>query len=508
MPSMLQSFTMNDAERGERERRVKGKKPLKRVAWADEVGGELLWVCRSIEEGEEKVAGSSKNSIRDQKFAFKDYQRRGRPRAQYGGGNYRGRVGRSHEDAEAMFDTNGKNNTREPKRALNDFQQRESTRIQAGGLGREGRCRGEGDDINCSIKASRSYKEALLWRGETHHSAFTTRHSPRRLPPPTWAPKSRHQGKRCFRCLASDHVVAECRDPVRCFRCRRTGHRAILCKRYPAGNAVNMNRALQHRGREPVTKVYVPYTEEYLRRVELRRNAILADVIPPANLGPDPIITIKNALASRFGGYNDDFAVARCRERDFAIFLPEWVPAEVLVRREVLTLNGFWLRCFPWGQYRYVRHHRVQYRAWIRLINLPFEIWTVARVAALVSGFGRFIKADEATKAMKDLRAFRCQIALDSIYSIPQNLSVIIGEELFPVMIHLERWERQEDRGDNAPPAPPRNDGDGAGAPEDGRDPARQAGDDDAGRDEEMEDAPGELEEVDSVPQTHSALGA
>nr|CAD1833671.1 unnamed protein product [Ananas comosus var. bracteatus] len=183
-----------------------------------------------------------------------------------------------------------------------------------------------------------------------------------------------------------------------------------------------MNRVDNFRGRAPVAKVYVPFTEEYVRRVELRRNAILADIIQPANLGLDPISVIKTTLASRFGGYTEDFAVARSRVRDFAIFLLEWVPAASLIRREVLTLNDFWIRCWPWGRDRDARAHRVRYKAWIRLINLPFEIWSVARVAALVSSFGRFIKADEVTKAMTDLRAFRCQIALDSIYSILQNL--------------------------------------------------------------------------------------
>lgn len=94
-------------------------------------------------------------------------------------------------------------------------------------------------------------------------------------------------------------------------------------------------------------KVFVPYTEEYLQRQELRRNTVLADVIQPANLGPDPISTIKSAMGRRFGGYVDDFAVARHWERDFAIFLPEWVSAGVLTRREVLTLSDFWIRCYP-----------------------------------------------------------------------------------------------------------------------------------------------------------------
>lgn len=264
-----------------------------------------------------------------------------------------------------------------------------------------------------------------------------------------------------------------------------------------------MNKAAIIKGQAPQHKVFVPYTEEYLRRIELRQNAILADVIEPANLGQEPITVIKTALANRFGGYTKDFAVARCRERDYAIFLPDWVPADTLIRRQILTLNGFWLRCWPWGRYRDARPHRVQYKAWIRLINLSFEIWSVARVAALVSSFGRFIKADNITKAMTDLRAFRCQITLDSIYNILQNLSVIVDEESFSVMVHLERWERVDAGRVDAPPAPPR-DGDGN---------ARERADDlnhghreignKANEDEAMEDAPGELEEAKTNQSPH-----
>ncbi|OAY70654.1 hypothetical protein ACMD2_25377 [Ananas comosus] len=194
---------------------------------------------------------------------------------------------------------------------------------------------------------------------------------------------------------------------------------------------------------------------EFLQRRDQRRNAVLADVIQPANLGPEPTSTIANALARRFGGYTQDFPVSRFRERDFAIFLPEWVSAEVIARREILTLDGFWLRCFAWGPYRDARPHRMVYRAWIRLINLPFECWTVPRVAAIVCGFGRFIKADEVTKAMTDLRAFRCQIILDTLTDIPQNLSIVLGEERYPVMVHLESWERAVDEARGDPPGPP-----------------------------------------------------
>uniref|UniRef100_A0A6V7QYG8 CCHC-type domain-containing protein n=1 Tax=Ananas comosus var. bracteatus TaxID=296719 RepID=A0A6V7QYG8_ANACO len=261
---------------------------------------------------------------------------------------------------------------------------------------------------------------------------------------------SKYLVKRCFRCLAKDHKAAACRDPVRCLCCLGFGHRAQQCKVRSAPSEIgnNMNRLLHRQDREPVAKVFVPYTDEYLRRREIRRDL----------------------------GYIDDFAVSRYRERDFAIFLPEWVPAEDLTRREVLTLSDFWIRCYPWGQYRYARPHRSRVRAWIRLINLPFEIWTVPRVAAMVSGFGRFVKADSVTKAMTDLRAFRCQVVLDSVRDVPQNLSIVLDEEQHPVMVHIESWERIEEGGRGDPPVPPRNGPEEGGMDEDGDDNSQRTG--------------------------------
>ena len=52
--------------------------------------------------------------------------------------------------------------------------------------------------------------------------------------PPPAKPKARDAflkrlAGRCFKCLASDHLVADCRDPVRCLRCRRSGHTSSSC---------------------------------------------------------------------------------------------------------------------------------------------------------------------------------------------------------------------------------------------------------------------------------------
>ncbi|KAK3121212.1 hypothetical protein QOZ80_8BG0648230 [Eleusine coracana subsp. coracana] len=40
----------------------------------------------------------------------------------------------------------------------------------------------------------------------------------------------RRAAGRCFRCLASDHKVAQCRDPPKCILCFRSGHKAKWCR--------------------------------------------------------------------------------------------------------------------------------------------------------------------------------------------------------------------------------------------------------------------------------------
>nr|CAD1829295.1 unnamed protein product [Ananas comosus var. bracteatus] len=50
--------------------------------------------------------------------------------------------------------------------------------------------------------------------------------------------------------------------------------------------------------------------------------AILADIVQPANLGRSPQQTIASALADRFGRYPTNFVVARHREHDYMVFLP------------------------------------------------------------------------------------------------------------------------------------------------------------------------------------------
>nr|CAD1842572.1 unnamed protein product [Ananas comosus var. bracteatus] len=151
---------------------------------------------------------------------------------------------------------------------------------------------------------------------------------------------------------------------------------------------------------------FVPFTEDFLARQNRRRNAIIADVLPPANLEQFPQETIANALANRYSRYPNDLLVTRYSERDIVVFLPEWVQSDQLVRREHISLGDLRLRCFTWDPYNGARRSPIPYRALIYFVSLPYECWSSRMVAAFVGGFGRFLRADDRSSWMDDLTGY------------------------------------------------------------------------------------------------------
>ncbi len=59
----------------------------------------------------------------------------------------------------------------------------------------------------------------------------------------------------------------------------------------------------------------------------------------------------------------------------------------------------------------------------------------------MVGGFGRFIRDDETSRNMSDLQAYLCRISVDDVREIPHRLSIVLGEELVDIHVHLESSE-------------------------------------------------------------------
>ncbi|KAL5656954.1 hypothetical protein ACJX0J_030117, partial [Zea mays] len=104
--------------------------------------------------------------------------------------------------------------------------------------------------------------------------------APPRPPPPRHPFSLPPATSRCYRCLASDHQVRDCRDPVRCRGCGRLGHRQKLCPM-------------------PIARVLTPHPR---RRPSIpapaRRVPGSAVPFPPAKLAPHPDCRVCAAAAA------------------------------------------------------------------------------------------------------------------------------------------------------------------------------------------------------------------
>nr|CAD1822782.1 unnamed protein product [Ananas comosus var. bracteatus] len=217
------------------------------------------------------------------------------------------------------------------------------------------------------------------------------------------------------KCLGTNHRASTYRGPLRCARFFKAGHVARGCMdRLPMA----VYRAM--RARPSYLSAFVPQTDDLRTRQNHCRNAILVDVLPPKKLGHFPQETIANGMASRFGGFPSDFHVAKFSQRDFVIFLPEWVPADQLIRREILSLEDLRMHCLPWNPYSGLRRASLAYNVWIRLVCLPYECWSSRTVAAMVGEFGRFIRADDFSIRMVDLTGYRCLVSVNHLSDIPK----------------------------------------------------------------------------------------
>lgn len=161
------------------------------------------------------------------------------------------KVHRDHDDDEATLPASGKGSPREKKVEFNDEHHSGLLRASLKGSRSRRWTRVEGSVINYPKLVTGSYKDALMRRPRNHPSAYTSQPSHKPSSNSRRGYPACRQGKRCFRCLASDHRVSECRDPVRCFRCWKTGHRAYSYGGKTVRRDVEMNREVHRRERAP-----------------------------------------------------------------------------------------------------------------------------------------------------------------------------------------------------------------------------------------------------------------
>ncbi len=158
----------------------------------------------------------------------------------------------------------------------------------------------------------------------------------------------------------------------------------------------------------------------------------------PLQPGPLRVGTIASDLALRFGGLSTDFLVAAFHERDYVIMLPQWVRPDSLINNELIHLSHCRLWCVPWDPLHNATPSNLTYKAWIKLLNLPFECWSAHKVSAVACGFGRFIEADDSSSNVVDMMWYRCLIAVNDLANIPEHLAITLGDVTVTVPIQID----------------------------------------------------------------------
>lgn len=67
------------------------------------------------------------------------------------------------------------------------------------------------------------------------------------------------------------------------------------------------------------------------------------------------------------------------------------------------------------------------------------ECWSEPRVTSIVNEFNRYLRADENTLNIYVIIGFRCQIAIEDLADILENLAMTMGDISLSIIIHLER---------------------------------------------------------------------
>lgn len=223
--------------------------------------------------------------------------------------------------------------------------------------------------------------------------------------PPTCAPATRPaltellRGK-CLRCLTGDHLVADCRDPVRCLRCKRYGHKARACR------ASNPPRRAH--GQAPPPPLQRPPSLDQASYPELPRRAMAqsgdpalrpeeTSAVAASNSAMDEELErlstcavvaslfsdkddvapehIKKAVCSRLGVRPADVKVTRHRPEDFLLdfTFPRHREATLALKR--LSMSNLDVRIKPWRVLPYGDNCELRHHVRLCLEGIPAHAW-------------------------------------------------------------------------------------------------------------------------------------
>lgn len=322
------------------------------------------------------------------------------------------------------------------------------------------------DDINGGWQTVRNRKEHRKEKNNTQ---------PLKKPFSTVEVKSGYdrafkEGK-CFRCLASGHRKAQCRDPIRCFKCLKLGDSSSRCSgpikqteprvkpNYQGGNSgrhqstyANIVKGKIHAQRRPMEEEFWderPEEEEIFLppRTALRPDNLYLQKaawvkLQAGTMKDEVLYELKRVLVVRHGGDFSSYKIHDTGEGQYLmVFQNEQVRDAAFEQGPYAIPSQQALVQFEkWKVTSGMAFQPPGYQTWIKLTGLPLHLWNEDYLKRVTAKLGIIKNTLPYGERVNQLHSVTIYMATKHPQNIPKNLLVREGDCKKSVKVQLIGW--------------------------------------------------------------------
>ncbi|KAG1330349.1 hypothetical protein COCNU_02G003170 [Cocos nucifera] len=121
--------------------------------------------------------------------------------------------------------------------------------------------------------------------------------------------------------------------------------------------------------------------------------------------------------------------------RRFFVSCPDKKIVVALMAKRYIRGDGFTVIINHWNQFSGGVRHKLRYKVYATLKDLPLFCWTAEAVAGIISGFAVPHRASRTSLRWDDLTGFDIIFFCEDISSIPKKVEVTVGSRTYSVGI-------------------------------------------------------------------------
>lgn len=287
--------------------------------------------------------------------------------------------------------------------------------------------------------------------------------------------------RRCFRCLPTRHQRAQCREPPKCFKCYKFGHYSSSCK--PAIKSPVLNSEPSNQKQERTTfqtyadsvkgKPQMELIEEFWHERPEEEDVYISSthILRPTNeylhssayvsivrgqSHPNLPWAIKQTLVRTHGGRLEHYQVFKINDTEyFLVCVNEQTLMAVIQQAPYeITAGGVRIELTRWTRTSGMSFTPNAYEAWVKLINLPYQLWNDEDIRKVLARVGKMRYAMPYGIHSGQFEHITLQMDTKHPSNIPRFLRVRIGDFSRRVRVQLLGW-REGHEGYFPPPVPP-----------------------------------------------------